>query len=151
MIDKYCAGKIPDIAKDDQLADLLAQTVERADEAICALDFQGGINAIMDFCKRVNGYVTEQQPWVVAKNAANKNQLDKILYNTAESLRALAVLLHPIMPAVTEKLWQSLGANKSIGAISNQRIDAVAKWGQLTAGSIVTKTDVLFPRLEEVK
>jgi methionyl-tRNA synthetase len=55
------------------------------------------------------------------------------------------------MPAVTEKLWQSLGANKSIGAISNQRIDAVAKWGQLTAGSIVTKTDVLFPRLEEVK
>jgi methionyl-tRNA synthetase len=151
MIDKYCAGKIPDIAKDDQLADLLAQTVERADEAFCALDFQGGINAIMDFCKRVNGYVTEQQPWVVAKNAANKNQLDKILYNTAESLRALAVLLHPIMPAVTEKLWQSLGANKSIGAISNQRIDAVAKWGQLTAGSIVTKTDVLFPRLEEVK
>jgi len=151
MIDKYCAGKIPDIAKDDQLADLLAQTVERADEAICALDFQGGINAIMDFCKRVNGYVTEQQPWVVAKNAANKNQLDNILYNTAESLRALAVLLHPIMPAVTEKLWQSLGANKSIGAISNQRIDAVAKWGQLTAGSIVTKTDVLFPRLEEVK
>ena len=151
MIDKYCAGKIPDIAKDDQLADLLAQTVERADEAICALDFQGGINAIMDFCKRVNGYVTEQQPWVVAKDAANKNQLDNILYNTAESLRALAVLLHPIMPAVTEKLWQSLGANKSIGAISNQRIDAVAKWGQLTAGSIVTKTDVLFPRLEEVK
>ena len=151
MIDKYCAGKIPDIAKDDQLADLLAQTVERADEAFCALDFQGGINAIMDFCKRVNGYVTEQQPWVVAKDAANKNQLDNILYNTAESLRALAVLLHPIMPAVTEKLWQSLGANKSIGAISNQRIDAVAKWGQLTAGSIVTKTDVLFPRLEEVK
>jgi methionyl-tRNA synthetase len=151
MIDKYCAGKIPDIAKDDQLADLLAQTVERADEAICALDFQGGINAIMDFCKRVNGYVTEQQPWVVAKDAANKNQLDKILYNTAESLRALAVLLHPIMPAATEKLWQSLGANKSIGAITDQRIDAVAKWGQLTAGSIVTKTDVLFPRLEEVK
>ena len=151
MIEKYCENKIPAPAKDEELAKMLAVTVKSADTAICALDFQGGINAIMDFCKRVNGYVTEQQPWVVAKDPANKAQLDQILYNTAESLRALAVLLHPVMPEVTEKLWQSLGANTCIGSIANQKIEDVSKWGQLSAGSVVTKTDVLFPRLEEVK
>jgi len=151
MIEKYCDNKIPAPAKDEELAKMLAATVKSADTAICALDFQGGINAIMDFCKRVNGYVTEQQPWVVAKDPANKAQLDQILYNTAESLRALAVLLHPVMPEVTEKLWQSLGANTCIGSIANQKIEDVSKWGQLSAGSVVTKTDVLFPRLEEVK
>ena len=151
MIEKYCDNKIPAPAKDEELAKMLAATVKSADTAICALDFQGGINAIMDFCKRVNGYVTEQQPWVVAKDPVNKPQLDQILYNTAESLRALAVLLHPVMPEVTEKLWQSLGANTCIGSIANQKIEDVSKWGQLSAGSVVTKTDVLFPRLEEVK
>jgi methionyl-tRNA synthetase len=105
----------------------------------------------MDFCKRVNGYVTERQPWVVAKDPANRAELSEILYNTAESLRALAVLLHPVMPQVTEKLWRSLGADKSIGDINDQKISQVVNWGQLPAGSLVTKTEVLFPRLEEAK
>ncbi len=151
MIEKYCDNKIPTPAKDDGLSQMLIQAVEIADERICALDFQGGINAIMDFCKRVNGYVTERQPWVVAKDSANNSELSEILYNTAESLRALAVLLHPVMPEVTEKLWQSLGADKSIGDIKDQKISQVANWGQLPAGSFVTKTEVLFPRLEEAK
>ena len=150
MIEKYCDGKIPATAQNADLSALLDQTVKTADTAICSLDFQGGLNAIMDFCKRVNGYVTETAPWVVAKDAAKKSELDQILYNTAESLRALAVLLHPVMPEVTEKLWQSLGA-AALGKIGDQQIGNVSKWGQLPAGSKVVKTAVLFPRLEEVK
>ena len=151
MIEKYCDNKIPSVAKNSELASLLSTTVQTADKSICDLDFQGGINAIMDFCKRVNGYVTESEPWVVTKDASRKAELDEILYNTAESLRALAVLLHPVMPEVTTKLWVSLGAQEKLGDISMQRIDKVANWGQLPAGSTVTKTDVLFPRLEEAK
>jgi methionyl-tRNA synthetase len=52
------------------------------------------------------------------------------------------------MPATTEILWESLGANKSIGALGAQVISGVATWGQLPEGTIVTKTPVLFPRLE---
>jgi len=36
-----------------------------------ALDFQGGILAIMAFCKGINLYVTETEPWVLAKDEAN--------------------------------------------------------------------------------
>lgn len=151
MIEKYCENTIPAVATEASLAKQLAETVKSADAAICDLDFQGGINSIMDFCKRINGYVTETQPWQVAKDPARKVELDAILYNTADALRALAVLLHPVMPESTEKLWQSLGANASIGSIAEQKISEVANWGQLPAGSKVTKTPVLFPRLEENK
>ena len=72
-----------------------------------------------------------------------------VLYNTADAIRALAVLLHPIMPATTEILWQNLGAQETMGDISAQRINSVAQWGQLPPGSVVTKGAVLFPRLEE--
>jgi methionyl-tRNA synthetase len=149
MIEKYCDGVIPAVAHDEALSAALIATVATADSAISALDFQGGINSIMEFCKRVNGYVTEQAPWVLAKDPANKIALDKVLYNTAESIRALAVLLHPIMPATTQILWQSIGANETMGDISKQKVTDIAKWGQLPAGSKVIKGAVLFPRLEE--
>ncbi|MEI8067064.1 MAG: methionine--tRNA ligase [Actinomycetes bacterium] len=149
MIEKYCDGLIPAPTQSSTLAPTLAATVTSADAAICALDFQGGINAIMEFCKRVNGYVTENEPWSIAKDDSRKAELDDVLYNTAESLRALAVLLHPIMPETSEKLWLSLGADISIGEISAQKISDIANWGQLPEGSAVTKGAVLFPRLEE--
>ena len=149
MIEKYCDGAIPAIARDEELATLLAAQVERADAAMCALDFQGGIGAIMDFCKRINGYVTEKEPWAMAKDPANQGELEKVLYNTADAVRALAVLLHPVMPTTTQTLWESLGAHETLGDIKGQKIADVAIWGQLPTGSRVTKGAVLFPRLEE--
>ncbi|MEY3836400.1 MAG: hypothetical protein RLZZ448_229 [Actinomycetota bacterium] len=151
MVEKYCDGILPNPAKDEELASALSKTVESADKAIVALDFQGGINAIMDFCKAVNGYVTIQQPWVVAKDESKKSELDAILYNTAESLRALAILLHPVMPLSTSKLWSYLGAEGSLGPIGSQRISDVAKWGQLKGGSKIIKGDILFPRLPDIE
>ena len=148
MIEKYCGGKVPAVAKDPELSAALAATVEKADAAMVALDFQGGINAVMEFCKQVNGFVTVKEPWILAKDPANQAILEDVLYNTAESLRALAVLLHPVMPATTEILWESLGAKAALGEIGSQDISKVASWGQLPQGATVTKTPVLFPRLE---
>ena len=151
MVEKYCEGILPATADDAELEAALERTVLQADKAICALDFQGGINAIMDFCKTVNGYVTAKEPWSVAKDPSRKAELDVILYNTAESLRALAILLHPIMPISTQKLWSSLGAEGSLGAIGKQKISDVAKWGQLIPGTKITKGEILFPRLPELE
>jgi methionyl-tRNA synthetase len=148
MVEKYCGGVLPAVAEDADLSASLKKTVAAADAAMQALDFQGGITAIMDFCKQVNGYVTIQEPWILAKDPANQKTLEDVLYNTAESLRALAVLLHPIMPATTEILWESLGAKATLGEIGTQEIDAVSHWGQLPPGATVTKAPVLFPRLE---
>jgi methionyl-tRNA synthetase len=149
MIEKYCDGVLPARSQESTLANSLKKTVENADKAMVALDFQNGINEIMDFCKEVNGYVTTKEPWAVAKDANRRSELDAILYNTAESLRALAVLLHPVMPIASRKLWESLGAN-SLGPIEKQLISKVSNWGQLEPGTKVTKGEILFPRLEEV-
>ena len=148
MIEKYCGGAIPAVAQDAELSAALQSVVAQADAAMEELDFQGALVAIMDFCKQVNGYVTIKEPWILAKDSDNQKVLEDVLYNTAESLRALAVLLHPVMPATTETLWASLGAQATLGDIGAQKISAVAQWGQLPAGALVTKGAVLFPRLE---
>ena len=148
MIEKYCDGSIPAVAKDAELSAMLETTVSAADKAMVALDFQGGINAIMEFCKRVNGYVTIKEPWAIAKDESRTAELNEVLYNTADAIRALAVLLHPVMPATTQTLWESIGAQETLGNIGDQKISEVSKWGVLPQGCKVTKGAVLFPRLE---
>ena len=148
MIEKYCDGVIPAVAKDAELSAMLETTVIAADKAMVALDFQGGINAIMEFCKRVNGYVTIKEPWAIAKDESRTAELNEVLYNTADAIRALAVLLHPVMPATTQTLWESIGAQVTLGNIGDQKISEVSKWGVLPQGCKVTKGAVLVPRLE---
>ena len=119
-----------------------------ADDRICALDFQNGLIAIFAFIAQVNGYVSEQAPWAMAKTG-NDERLDAVLYAAAESLRAIAVLLNPVMPRAAAKLWTSLGAQDTLGSLAQQRISEVARWGQLPVGARVVKGEILFPRIEE--
>ncbi len=158
MIGRYCEGTLPPATADGEaeraLQELLVSTAANADAAMVALDFSTGITAVKDFIEAVNGYVTEQEPWVLAKDPANRERLETVLYTICESLRAIAVLYNPLMPKTMQDLWGQLGANGSgatgLGPLGAQRIDGVAVWGQLPVGASVTKGDSLFPRLEEI-
>jgi methionyl-tRNA synthetase len=153
MVGKYCGGVLPAAhdfgPAEDTIRAALAETVASADAAIGALDFSVGIGAVKDFIDRVNGYVTEQEPWALAKDEANTDRLHVVLYTICESLRAIAVLYNPLMPTAMASLWQQLGADAELGPIAEQRIGDVARWGQLPAGARVTKGQSLFPRLED--
>jgi methionyl-tRNA synthetase len=116
---------------------------------MAALDFSGGINAIWELVDVLNGYLTEQAPWQLAKADADRPRLETVLWTAAEGLRVLAVLLNPVMPKACAALWDSLGAAASLGNLADQPTAGAGRWGQLPAGSTVTKGAVLFPRLEE--
>jgi methionyl-tRNA synthetase len=155
MVGKYFGGVLPAAGAsgpaEQVLIDALAAAAETADERVCALDFQGGINAVFDFVKLVNGYLTEQEPWKVAKGADEVSQarLATILYTASEALRAVAVLLNPVMPKSSAALWASLGAEAALGPLAAQPVQSAGVWGRLPAGAVVTKGAVLFPRLED--
>ena len=113
------------------------------------VDFSTGIVAVKEFVERVNGYVTEQEPWVLAKDDALAGRLDVVLNTICESLRAIAVLYNPLMPTAMSSLWQQLGAEGTLGPLAEQRISDVSRWAQLPPGTQVTKGDSLFPRIDE--
>jgi methionyl-tRNA synthetase len=153
MIEKYFAGVIPKPgvlnAADQVLVEAIKTAAIKADEYITKLDFSEGINEIRKVVDAANLYVTEQEPWKIAKDEANKERLATVLYCVAETLRAIAVLYNPIMPESSKKIWNVLGANESIGDIDKQNIDKVGTWGMLPAGSKVIKGEAIFPRLAE--
>ena len=156
MVTKYFGGTLPEATAAGEaerpISEALARTVTEADRRIGdELDFAGGIGAIFDFIKLVNGYLTEQEPWQVAKDSSPeaRARLATILYTAAESLRAVAVLLHPVMPGTSQRLWESLGAEPVLGPLAEQRVQEAGRWGTLPAGVTVTKGPALFPRLPE--
>jgi len=153
MVAKYCDGVLPEATAytdvEVALQSLLAETVATADASMLALDFQGGITAVKQFVDAVNLYVTEQAPWVLAKDEADLARLHTVLYTICESLRAIAVLHHAVMPKATASLWQQLGADIALGRLVDQDVTDAGRWGQLPVGASVTKGANLFPRIEE--
>jgi methionyl-tRNA synthetase len=152
MIGKYFDGVLPAAGEQTDAERVVVDTVEQAvrdaDAAIEAVAPQDALAAIWRIVDGLNGYITEQAPWKVAKDDADSDRLATILTTTAEGLRVLAVVLNPVMPKASAALWDALGAESALGALADQRIDGVAAWGQLPAGSTITKPASLFPRIE---
>jgi len=100
--------------------------------------------------KRETQFYAEQSE-ALAKRADDpvaRERLATVLYTTCEALRAVAVLHNSVMPRAMGTLWASIGAAEGLGAIGDQRIEDVSRWGQLPAGVRVTKGAALFPRLQ---
>ena len=153
MVVRYFDGRLPGGSSGGAAEHAVVAAAERsariADERMCALDFSAGLAAVWELVDVLNGYITEQAPWKLAKDDPDPAALARVLTTAAEGLRVLAVLLNPVMPKACARIWSALGADAAIGPVAVQRVQDVAGWGQLPAGSTVTKLEPLFPRLED--
>ncbi|QAY58595.1 methionine--tRNA ligase [Microbacterium protaetiae] len=153
MIERYFEGIVPvpgeytevDLAVQKTVADAAAA----ADAAIERFRIDEAISAIWTIVDELNGYITDNEPWVLAKDDAQRERLGTVLYTAAEGLRALAVLLSPVMPIATEKLWVALGAATSLGRLQDQSVREAGTWGALKPGTSVNGLAPLFPRVEQ--
>jgi methionyl-tRNA synthetase len=106
---------------------------------------QPALSAVWDIVARANAYLVEKEPWKLAKDPANRDELAAVLYASAETLRLLAVAIHPIMPAAAASLWSQLGQS---GDVADAHLPASGAWGGLAPGTATTKGESLFPRVE---
>ncbi len=153
MIDRYFEGIVPPAgeytAQDLAIHKTVADAVIAADEAIERFRIDEAITSIWTIVDALNLYITENEPWALAKDDAQRGRLGTVLYTAAEGLRALAVLLSPVTPIATEKLWIALGAGDTLGPLVEQPIREAGRWGILPAGASVSALAPLFPRVEQ--
>lgn len=150
MIEKYFDGAVPtpsDYSEADlAIQRLVSKVAKDADAAIEKLAISDAITSIWQIVDELNGYITDQEPWVLAKSESDRARLGTVLYTVAEGLRALSVLLSPVIPKSTAKLWNAIGGE---GSVKHQPIRSAGDWGQLKAGSEVSSLPPLFPRIEQ--
>jgi methionyl-tRNA synthetase len=152
MVNKYYDGVVPapgEYSADDLKVQAVAKAAaETADAAIQKLAIHEAVAAIWTIVDELNGYITIQEPWVLAKKDETRERLGTVLYTASEGLRSLAVLLSPVIPEATAKLWTALGASAGLGSLTDQVIVDAGHWGQLPAGSRLGTLEPLFPRIE---
>jgi methionyl-tRNA synthetase len=149
MIEKYFDGSIPTPSKpgdyDDQLIALAKQTVEQVELHLDEMRFSNALTHLWELVGKTNKYIDETLPWNLAKDESNRERLGTVLFNLAESIRIISVLLQPFLTKAPAKIWSQLGLSSTSPAIT---WESAKEWGMLPHGGKVHRTDMLFPRLE---
>ena len=148
MAGSYFEGRVPEPSSrgvGGPLADAAAGLAEEMDRRLEALELNEAYAALDAFVREANRYLVEVSPWVLAKDPGRRQELADSLYASLEALRLIAVLGAPVMPAASESLWDRLGTGR---ALSGERLPDAGRWGLLEPGTVTTKGEPLFPRLE---
>ncbi len=153
MMVKFCNGKIPIPSGDAELFDkelqmLGKETVLQVMDSMEQMSFNVALEHIWTLIRRTNKYIDQTEPWVLGKNKDKKIRLEQVLYNLAESLRIIAILIYPFMPVTAFKVWHQLGIED---ALENMTIPEKTEWGIFKPGTEVNPDTSLFPRIEEEK
>ena len=147
MIEKYHGGIVADTGAsepiDDELKALVKETVANYVKAMDNMEINTAIKGVWALISRANKYIDETAPWILAKDEAKADRLKTVMYNLAETLRIVAILISPYIPTTSPKIYTQLGL-----AVPEQFLLADAEWGGLANGTKVCKGEPLYPRIE---
>src|SRR6266516_4102815 len=102
MVDRYRAGVVPPAAVDAVLEEDFEGVVARFSELLDRAELSQALEEAWKLVRRLNRYVEETRPWDLAKDEADLERLDEVLYNLAEGLRVTTLLLIPYLPQTSE-------------------------------------------------
>ncbi|MCD7872131.1 MAG: methionine--tRNA ligase [Clostridiales bacterium] len=150
MAEKYFGGTLP---AERETAEIDAEFIEemtslrsKTDKFIDETQLNNALAEIFRVISRANKYIDETTPWVLGKDKSKYARLACVLYNLLEAIRISTTLLSCFMPETMPRVWEQIGAEKSLITYEN-----AGKYGILPADVTVKKGAALFPRIDAEK
>ena len=151
MIEKYFGGQLPvereETEFDASLKEIAKAVTEKVDGLLDNMLFSDALAEIWTLIRRANKYVDETQPWILAKDEASKAKLANSLYNLAEAIRIVSILIQPFMTKAPALIWEQIGVKDD----EIKTWDSAKEWGLLPADVKVKKGPAIFPRIDMKK
>jgi len=145
MIRQYNEGAVPAGTGAQAIAELARTTTANMIAAFGEFEFSKGLEALWALLSATDKYIVEQAPWTLLKKGEEgRAALDETLYTAANVLRIATVLLAPVLPESTAKIWAQLGMTEPLASV---RLDQLS-WGQLPAGQKIGEVAGVFPRID---
>lgn len=145
MVHRYTAGIVPEAQSGSApFQSALESIVSSLQQSVSKFAFPKILADTWSVVNAINRYIVEEQPWVLAKDDANKQRLNNVLYNTCEGVRVIAGIVAPVIPAASDTLWKQLGLEK----LATKATLPDLQWGQLKTGTKLAEVTPLFPRIE---
>lgn len=147
MIQKFCGGRVAapgtETEFDAELKALAEATPDNMAAYIDKADVAGAISEVWKLVSKANKYIDDCAPWALNK-AGETEKLQTVLYNLAEVIRFITVLIGPTMPSTPDKVWTQMGL---VGHEEVKTWDSL-KWGGFPADIQVNRGDPIFPRID---
>jgi methionyl-tRNA synthetase len=151
MIERNCGGKVPKPdafqSQDTALATKAQEAIGEVLEQYDKLGFSLALEEIWSLIAATDKYLTTEHPWSLGERDADQQRRATILWTTAEVLRIVTALTHPVLPESTTKVWLLLGQPGQPDSIA---LDGL-RWGQLVSGTLLGRSQALFPRIEKAE
>ena len=153
MIDRYFKGEVPypsatatRTESDKAIEELAMRTIAETNRLFDEYQFSKALETAWGLIGAVDKYIKDNEPWTLGDKTddASRSRLATILYTSAEALRIVTALSHPVIPDSSAKIFSQLG----LGDINKVRLDQL-KWGQLEVGTKLGKVEAVFPRADK--
>ena len=153
MISKFSNSIVPAPGEpeplDTELAEAATAMVTEYSALMHDFAFNRALRSVWKVISLANKYIVACEPWVLAKDPAKGTRLNTVLYNLAETLRLIGLVLAPVMPETSIKMRTALGLTGDEGEEPNF-IDH-GSWGITRPGQVLSAGPPLFPRLDKKK
>src|SRR5450432_4577127 len=153
MITRYFRSEVPypsaavsQKAGDNAIAETARKVIAEFGTLFDQFQFSRALETAWALVAAVDKYIVENEPWALAEkqDETSRARIATVLYTSAEALRIVTVLAHPVMPEATTKIWTQLG----LGEIAQVPLPDL-RWGQLPLGTKVGKVEPVFPRADK--
>jgi methionyl-tRNA synthetase len=152
MITRYFRGEVPypsntaHTPADAAIAETAKKTIADYGTLFHQYQFSRALETAWGLVAAVDKYIVENEPWSLGEkqDEASRSRLATVLYTSAEALRIVTVLAHPVVPEATAKIWAQLG----LGDIQTFDLKQL-RWGQLQLGTKLGQVQAVFPRADK--
>ncbi len=154
MIARYFKGEVPypsntaHTAADAAIAETARKAIADYGTLFDQFQFSRALETAWGLVSAVDKYIVENEPWSLGekkdRDEESRSRLATVLYSSAEALRIVTALAHPVMPDATAKIWAQLG----LGDIRKFDLTGL-RWGQLHLGTKLGDVQAVFPRADK--
>ncbi|MCP3986640.1 MAG: methionine--tRNA ligase [bacterium] len=150
MTARFADGVVPEPGPMTELErEAQGAAVEAAslvDQRMRAMELHRAVEAVTRLVDSANKYLDRRAPWKAAKEEGREEEVRTTLYTCCQTLRAIGLLLAPIIPEAAAEILRRLGQD---GLLATARLPAdAATWDALAPGTPTIKGNPLFPRIE---
>lgn len=152
MIVKYFPEGIPETRSreplDESIEAMAAETQQKAGEALESLEMSRALQIIWELIRRLNKYIDETEPWALAKDPAARPRLAEVMYQLADGLRRISIMIAAFMPETAQQMNAQLGIGEGVEEEAQPLWEEAGLAGLYPANRPLRKGKILFPRLE---
>ena len=145
MIKKYREAIVPAVVSSDAIRVEIRKTIDSFKTNMDKNAIHLAIASVWDLISFANRYVDESAPWALAKDETKAPDLDQVLLNLAEILRAVAVMVYPFMPSTALTMLERLSLPQGGETPLLVQLDQF----DICGGKTAEPGTPLFPRLEK--